>query len=249
MTDETDTPLLPEPTAAPVVPDPNAPNADGVVTGPPLDPPDSGADGLPQRPPFIAEKFWDSAKGQPRLEQLAKSYVELEKKLGSRTPVAPEKYELKMPEGFEDGLDPADEAFFRDAGLTNEQAQKAVDYLYGTLVPALHKATAEAELGYLAAAWQMPRESPEFGARMKALGEWAYQNLPAPVVKHMSRTAQGVQQLWQLMQAGDMSAARGAVPAPQVATRDQLVAMMNDPRYFAGDEAYIREVERAAGLA
>jgi hypothetical protein len=38
------------------------------------------------RPDYIPEKFWDSAKGAPKLEDLAKSYSSLEKKLGSNTP-------------------------------------------------------------------------------------------------------------------------------------------------------------------
>lgn len=36
-------------------------------------------DGKPERPPHIPEKFWDAEKGEVRVEELAKSYAELEK--------------------------------------------------------------------------------------------------------------------------------------------------------------------------
>jgi len=36
-------------------------------------------DGKPQRPDNIPEKFWDAEKGEVRLDELAKSYAELEK--------------------------------------------------------------------------------------------------------------------------------------------------------------------------
>lgn len=37
------------------------------------------ADGVPARPEHIPEKFWDAEKGEVRVEELAKSYAELEK--------------------------------------------------------------------------------------------------------------------------------------------------------------------------
>lgn len=41
-------------------------------------------DGEVKRPEFIPEKFWDAEKKAPRVEQLAKSYVELEGRFGKR---------------------------------------------------------------------------------------------------------------------------------------------------------------------
>lgn len=62
-----------------------------VIKDEPVGP--GGADGSPpagvtdnssvaQRPDHIPEKFWDAEKGEARYEDLAKSYTELEKKLG-----------------------------------------------------------------------------------------------------------------------------------------------------------------------
>ncbi|WP_406853363.1 hypothetical protein WEU32_06915 [Brevundimonas sp. BH3] len=41
---------------------------------------------IASRPDHIPEKFWDAETGQPRVEELAKSYRELEKQFGSRDP-------------------------------------------------------------------------------------------------------------------------------------------------------------------
>ena len=45
-----------------------------------------GGDEKPQRPEHIPEKFWDAEKGEVRLEELAKSYAELEKKGAQKAP-------------------------------------------------------------------------------------------------------------------------------------------------------------------
>lgn len=40
---------------------------------------------MAQRPAYISEKFWDAEKGAPRVEELSKSYGQLEKLLGKRS--------------------------------------------------------------------------------------------------------------------------------------------------------------------
>lgn len=50
---------------------------------PPVDPHAKPADG-PQRPEGVPEKFWDAEKGTVRIDDLAKSYAELEAKLSSK---------------------------------------------------------------------------------------------------------------------------------------------------------------------
>lgn len=217
-------------------------NPDG---SPPIVPPDPN-----DRPDWVPEKFWDPEKKSPRVEQLAKSYAELEKKLSQRAPAPsevklPDAYEVKLPEGFEGELADEDVKFFKDMGFDNDKAQKAVDYLYTSVVPALQQAKAETEATELAAEWGMKRGDETFNARLSTLRDWAYQQFPEAVVKHMSRTASGVNQLWSLMQKGDAGTARSPV-AQSAVSSDQLQSMMSDPRYWNGDAAYIAEVEAAA---
>jgi hypothetical protein len=49
---------------------------------------DEGAGNKPERPAHIPEKFWDAEKGEVRVEDLAKSYAELEKKGAKPAPAA-----------------------------------------------------------------------------------------------------------------------------------------------------------------
>lgn len=100
----------PEPSNPPVSGAPDAPAA-----APPASPP---ADG-PQRPDYIPEKFWDAEKGEARIEGLAKSYGELEKRnsglrqahraefeaeVFGKRPEKAEGYEVKAPAEAIDGL-------------------------------------------------------------------------------------------------------------------------------------------------
>jgi len=56
--------------------------ADENGTPPNPNPNPGDASPAPARPEYIPEKFWDAATGQPRTEDLAKSFSHLEKKLG-----------------------------------------------------------------------------------------------------------------------------------------------------------------------
>ena len=67
-------------------------------------------DDKPQRPEHIPEKFWDAEKGEVRVDDLAKSYAELEK---GRSKVDP-KDGLKIPEG---GAEAATKEAVENAGL------------------------------------------------------------------------------------------------------------------------------------
>lgn len=57
--------------------------------------------GKPERPAHIAEKFWDAEKGEIRIDDLAKSYGELEQKLTSAKKDEEKPLDLKIekPEG------------------------------------------------------------------------------------------------------------------------------------------------------
>jgi hypothetical protein len=96
-------------TGTPAGPDP-APLPAGA--GGPVSPPSAAA-----RPDFIPEKFWDPATGTPRVEQLAKSYGELEKQrakfadearaavtaeMFGKRPEKPDAYEVGLPEDVAD---------------------------------------------------------------------------------------------------------------------------------------------------
>lgn len=52
-----------------------------------------------ERPEFLQEKFWDKEKGEPRLENMAKAYKDLEQKLfkgAGKPPKSPDDYQLNL---------------------------------------------------------------------------------------------------------------------------------------------------------
>lgn len=75
----------------------------------------------PSRPEYIPEKFWDGAKGQPKVDELAKAYSSLEKKLGDRWPPDPKTTEQPAPKPEETpATAPQVPAGLDIAALTNE---------------------------------------------------------------------------------------------------------------------------------
>lgn len=95
------------------------------------DPGAAGAGAAPARPDYIPEKFWDAKAGAARVDDLAKSYGELERSRGKvaedavtakmtelfgKRPEAPDKYEVRVPPKAPEGvviLDKAPAADFK----------------------------------------------------------------------------------------------------------------------------------------
>ncbi len=192
------------------------------------------------RPDWLPEKFKTP-------EDLVKSYNEMGTKIREKFE-PPETYEITMPEGVESNLGEADVAAFKEAGLTNEQAQKLTEYFYQAIVPELQDARAGLEKERLADAWQLRPDSHEFAQQLTQIKSWADNNLPESVVVELSRSARGVQTIHTLMENSAQS--HRAVGAPQSRpTRDQLNQLMQDERYWKGDEEYrkyVNEQYRAA---
>lgn len=191
-----------------------------------------------ERPDWLPEKF-ESA------EALAESYKHLEQKLGGKSEV-PEQYELELPEGV-DELPEADVEAFKDAGLSNESAQKLINYMTENVIPQMRQQNTEYQTQQLASAWSMTNEqgqpdSEALATRVAAVKQWADKNVPESVVKELATTATGVQSLYNLMKAkskGTQSSGPAAAVDPA-----QLQQMVNDPRYWE-DEAFQQQVNAA----
>ena len=130
--------------------DPAAPPADPTPPAvPPSDPPKSS------RPDYLPEKFWDAEASAPRIETLAKSYGELEKKLGAKPEArAPETYELPngmtidgLPENYRDRVTKlVDRA--RELDMTQDQMAALIGSAIGsphTVAADLAKVTGDAD--------------------------------------------------------------------------------------------------------
>jgi len=209
------------------------------------------------RPEGLPDKF-------SSVEELAQAYNEMGKKIrdkfnlpeGYESPdqvleefnqlkeknQPPEAYELTLPEGMEE-LSEDDVNFFKETGLNTEQAQKVVDYVMEAVVPAVQEAKADAEKERLARNWNMDPESPYFSERMGSIKQWADQNLPKTAVQELSKSSNGVNAIYKMMQAGfEKNQVSGQTSEPQVNMTD-IQSMVNDERYW-NDAAFRQEVER-----
>lgn len=102
------------------------------------------------RPSYMPQKFWDDAVGQPRMEQMAKSYQEMERKVGSgghahkNVPGHHSEYCMECKSELFENND-AVNARLHAAGFSQEQAQlvydlahEALDPLVGEIMVQLH---------------------------------------------------------------------------------------------------------------
>lgn len=190
-----------------------------------------------ERPDFVPEKFWTD--NGLALDKFAKSYTELEKKLGSKAPEKgepPESYEVKPPEGVdlgEDGefLSEEDVALFKDLGLDNDGAQKVADHYWNQVVPMLAEKQTELETQKLSTDWNVKPDSDEFKQRLGEVRQWAESNLPEEVTGHLRKSASGVQALWSMMQ-NKVAPATSDGSGVQAKTDAELQQMINSDAYW-----------------
>ncbi|HEX6011483.1 MAG TPA: hypothetical protein VFY87_06695 [Geminicoccaceae bacterium] len=137
-----------------------------------------------ERPVHVPEKFWDPEEGVVRLEALLKSYLELERKLGTArpdsepgaapantsadetaaiaadpppVPAAPQGYTITSPHPLIEP-DPTLDAKLLEAGFSQAQAQLVYDLAAERLLPVIEEA-----LGELEAQQQVERLQRHFG--------------------------------------------------------------------------------------
>ena len=65
-----------------------------AASGPSLIP---QAPAAPTRPEYIPEKFWDAQGGKPKVDELAKAYINLEKRLGGQAPAPTQQTPSAIP--------------------------------------------------------------------------------------------------------------------------------------------------------
>jgi hypothetical protein len=204
------------------------------------------------RPAGVPEKFWDATAGAVRTEALLKSYLELERKLGSMValpsdeddteayarlrralgvPESADGYAIASPNAL---LDPSPEvnAKLHAAGFTSEQAQLVYDLAADHLLPLV-----EDVLDEFGTARDTERLESRFGgadtwrATARQIKTWGQANLSGEVFNTLSRSYDGVLAMHQMMQAREPAVLReGGQPAEL--DEAMLGQMMRDPRYW-----------------
>lgn len=220
-----------------------------------------GDPAVPQRPEHIPEKFWNAEKGEADYEALAKSYAELEKKLGEKPP-EPRAEPGKQPSADEAAalrekataeftekgeLTPETYAAYEKLGVTHEQIDA---YIEG------QKAIVAARQSE---AWGIAGGEEQY----KALIQWAATALNKAEIEAYDRdinatdaqlrqqTVKGLLGRYQA-EFGKDSVIRGGTPAgaggDHFTSKAEMVKAMSSPEYKKSP-AFREEVARKTSAA
>jgi hypothetical protein len=216
-----------------------------------------------ERPAGVPEKFWDGEAGAIRTEALLKSYIEIERKLGSMVPLLGDddqegrerlRQALGVPASSEDyRIEIRDElvaptpelnARLHEAGFTQEQAQLIYDLAAEHLLPVIDDAVAE-----LRATRDAERLASHFGGDgawqnlARQIKRWGEANLDGDVYRTLASSYDGVLAMHQMMQAREPSVLQDAEGPRSDLDEAALTRMMRDPRYWRErDPALIAQV-------
>ena len=189
------------------------------------------------RPEYLPEKFWDAASGETRVEALARSYAELEKKLGlgEGVPADPSGYRI---ESRDEVIvpDPEINALLHKTGFTQAQAQLVYDLAAERLMPMLGEIAAHFEVDR-----QTERLARHFGSEDKwreisrQVAAWGRAHLPQSAFGALSSTYEGVVAMHRMMNSGEPGLVRGE-SAGGPTTESAIEDLMRDPRYWRDHE-------------
>jgi hypothetical protein len=207
----------------------------------------------PSRPAGVPEKFWDGETACIRTDALLKSYLEIERKLGSMIALPADDGDREgrsrlhralgvpeSPDGYQiaarsDLVEPSPEinAKLHAAGFTPQQAQLVYDLAADHMLPLVDELLNEFGL-----ARDSERLASRFGgteawrALANQIKTWGRANLSDEVFSTLSASYDGVLAMHQMMQAPEPAVLRdgeGVQAAPDETTLSQ---MMRDPRYW-----------------
>lgn len=193
----------------------------------------------------VPEKFKDPKTGAVRVDALAQSYKELEKRL-SQTPApppSPADYCIDCAHGLFTP-DPAVNDRLHKLGMTQAQAQGVYDLAATHLVPVVHSLNAQyqadREVEKLIAHFGGPDAWKEVARQLLAYGQ---KNLPADVLDTLSSSYEGVLALERMMKSAEPGLQKNTAQATGPSSAQDLNAMMHDPKYWRQrDPAFVAKV-------
>lgn len=200
------------------------------------------------RPTGVPDKFWDDASGTLRTDALIKSYLELEKKLGTplqrELPPSAEDYQIKIANEIL-ANDPEINRRLYAAGFTQDQAQLVYDLAAERLIPLV---TEIAEV--FETEGQVARLVKEFGSEQRwrvvasQIDAWGRAHLPQRAFEALSTTFEGVLAMYRMMSNDEPGFVRDGDRPAESMSDTQLKALMRDPRYWRDQDPTIVEQVR-----
>jgi len=199
------------------------------------------------RPEWYPEKFWGD--DGPDIENLVKSYTELQKKFSQGKHKAPEKYDDSV---FKSANIPDDDPLYstyRDWAKENGISQDAFESLASKFVEIVGSQNESAKVAY---EQEYKKLGPNADVTIKSMTDWA-QGLVRKGVwspddfeefKIMGGTAQGIRALQKIRSYyGDQPVPVDVAPVGDTPSKEELMAMVGKPEY-ATDPGYRAKVEK-----
>jgi len=201
-----------------------------------------------EKPEWYPDKFWNENDG-PDLENLAKSYNELQKKFSQGKHKAPEEYDEAV---FKDAQIPEDDALYstyKSWAKEHGISQAAFDELASAFIA---QAGDEAEMAKLSYDEEFAKLGKNADATIKSMTEWAqglvrkgvWSEADFEEFKFMGGTAQGLKALQKVRSYyGDRPIPVDVTPMDDAPSKEELSAMVGDPKYNS-DPAFRAKVEK-----
>lgn len=216
----------------------------------PENPAGSASDtGAPKtKPDYLPDNFWNAEKGEANLEAMSKSWADLRKQISQGKHKAPE-----------DGN--YDVSSFGENATENPMAQTLVGWAkenglsqaqFDDLSRQLQEKAKELVGGETVdAAAEMKKLGPNGGAMVNGMADWARGLIAKGTwgqedwdeFKIMAGTARGITMLAKLREMYEGRMPIETAPLDGVPTKDELYAMVADPKYKT-DAAYRQKVEK-----
>lgn len=196
----------------------------------------------------VPEKFLDK-EGNVNVNDLAKSYVALEKKLGAPKQGIPNNakgYKINMKNPLLTMDDKINERLFQ-LGLTNDQVQGIYDIAADILIPQIQSMAEQ-----LSADKELQELEKEFGGVeqfneiARQLSAWGEKNLDAKTFNTLATSKDGIMTLYHMMQEKQETPVTTGKSG--LNTKDDettLRRLMQDPKYWKEqDPELVQRVER-----
>ena len=206
-----------------------------------------------QKPaPQIPDKFKNKS-GDLNADALIKSYLELEKKMASRTPIdpidscpdKPEDYEIKISSELMKNDPDINQRLF-DLGLTRRQAQGIYDLAAEKVIPVIQN---------LSETFKMDKDLSElnktfggeeqFNQIARQISTWGEKNLNPQIFEALSSSKDGIMAMYQMMQnQQDPPVLSRTENIPNLDSEEDLKRLMQNPKYWKyQDPEIVKRVE------
>lgn len=218
---------------------------------------------LPSRPQEVPETFWDVSTGAVRTAALLKSYLQLEKKLGTMVPLptdddptsqekllralgrpeSPDGYNITSPHELL-SVDPEINNKLHEAGLTSEQAQLVYDLAAEHVLPMIERVSSDAnqeqELAKLTSHFGGEQSWQALAPQIKS---WGQANLTDDIYEALGSSFDGVVAIHHMMQSREPNIISEATVSTTDLDEGALTQLMRDPKYWRDrDPAYVARV-------